>query len=397
MMSKQYFVILIPVISIVISCPTYKDETLLQATLLSNYNKGVRPVIDLSTTINIEAALFLHTFYGLDFVNNIVTARYDFSLEWTDELLTWNPLDYNNITVIYIEKDKLWTPEIVMCNAMKESEEKGSFLEVKVFNNGRVQMRSLKLLKSYCTFDAYAYPFDQHDCEIYICVALHDPVHTRIRTLTYDNLNYSPNYNWDIDYNGIKNASDQRFSVVFAPLHLRRRLTIAIVAMLIPTIMMTILTIFVFLLPPESGEKVSLATTIFLSNVLYLVEIEKTTPRNSKFPPLLMTYLMLLSLLSGIATLGSVIICKLYVIQSSDEKTSNLPDQTTNKSRSNKIADSSTITTRENDPVTLNSKSNTKTKFCITEYFRLDETFLKISIITTVIISILFTSFLCTQ
>ncbi|CAI9734029.1 acetylcholine receptor subunit beta-type acr-2-like [Octopus vulgaris] len=321
-------------------------------------------------------------------------ARYDFGLEWTDELLTWNPLDYNNITVMYLEKDKLWTPEIAMCNSMKESEEKGIFQEVKVSNNGRVTMRSLKLLKTYCSFNAFAYPFDQHECEIFICVALHEPVHTRIMSLTYKDLNYSQNYKWDIDYNGMKNATDHRFSFAVADLHLRRKLTIAIVAMLIPTIMMTILTIFVFVLPPESGEKVSLATTIFLSNVLYLVEIEKTTPKNSKFPSLLMTYLMLLSFLSGIATLGSVIICKLYVIQSSDEKTSNVPDQTTNKSRSNKIADISTISTREIDLITLNSKSKTKRKCGITEYFRLDEAFLKISIVVTRLHSVGYATYL---
>lgn len=397
MMSKQYFVILIPLIKIIISSPTYQDETLLKANLLSNYSKSVRPVIDLSKTINIKADLFLHTFYGLDFVNNIVIARYDFRLEWNDELLIWNPSDYDNITDIYLDKDKLWIPDFVMGNSVQESEEKGSFSEVKVSNDGRVQMRSIRLLKTYCSFNAYAYPFDQHDCEIYITVALHDPVHTRISSLTYYNLNYSENYKWDINYNGKKNASGVRYSVVFALLRLRRKITIAIIAMLIPTIMMTILTIFVFLLPPESGEKVSLSTTIFLSNVLYLVEVEKTTPKNSKFPPLLMTYLMLLSLLSGFATLGSVIISRLYVIQSSNENTSSISDQITNKSRINKIADIPTIPTKETDSVTLTLKRNMKRTFCITEYFRLDETFLKVSIIATTMISILFTALLCTE
>lgn len=388
--------ILISSVTIVNSTATYDDERLLREHLLTNYSKGIRPVIDLTTSVNIIALLYLQTLYDLDFVNNIVRARYYLGLVWFDEKLTWDPLEYNNITSLYLPKDKVWNPAIKMCNSMDKSEEKDGISEVKIKYNGEVNSWSFRLLHSYCQINAYTYPFDEHMCEIYMCVALHTTNHTRIQQLIYEDSKFTPNYKWDINVTGRVNGTDDMFSYAFAPMYLKRKLTVGIIAMLIPTLMMTVLTIFVFLLPPESGEKVSLATTIFLSNVLYLVQIDKTTPTNTKYPSLLMLYLMLLSMLSGIATLGSVVISKLYVDQSSSFRKSESSDQSKHKSHTNKIADVSIISKVQSDSLTREEKPREKGIFCISDYIRLDEIFLKLSIVVSVIISITFTCLLFT-
>uniref|UniRef100_UPI003F7786F2 Chemotactile receptor CRT1 n=1 Tax=Octopus bimaculoides TaxID=37653 RepID=UPI003F7786F2 len=385
--------ILISSIPIVKSTPTYGDERLLREKLLTNYSKSIRPVINLTKVVDVTALLYLQTLYDLDFVNNFIMARYYLGLIWIDEKLTWNPLDYNNITSIYLPKDKIWTPPIKMCNSMDKSEENDGVGELMLTYTGWINMWSFRLLHTYCQINAYTYPFDEHTCEIYLCVALHTINHTRIKELIYEDSKFTQNYKWDINVSGKVNGTDELFSYAFAPMYLRRKLTVGIIAMLIPTVMMTILTIFVFLLPPESGEKVSLATTIFLSNVLYLVQIDKTTPTNTKYPSLLMLYLMLLSMLSGIATLGSVVISKLYVIQSPSLRKSNPSDQNMNKSHTNKVADISTISKVQSD-LPIREKPNEKRIYCISDYIRLDDIFLKLSIATSVIISMIFTCLL---
>ncbi|XP_029646617.2 acetylcholine receptor subunit beta-type acr-2-like [Octopus sinensis] len=385
--------ILISSVPIVNSSPTYGDERLLRDNLLANYSKSIRPVINLTNAVDITALLYLQTLYDLDFVNNIVRARYYFGLMWNDEKLTWNPSDYNNITSIYLPKDKIWTPPIKMCNSMDKSEESDGVGEISITYRGWANFWSFRLLHTYCQVNAYTYPFDEHTCEMYMCVALHTINHTRIKELIYGDSKFTLNYKWAINFTGKVNGMDDMFSYAFAPMYLRRKLTVGIIAMLIPTVMMTILTIFVFLLPPESGEKVSLATTIFLSNVLYLVQIDKTTPTNTKYPSLLMLYLMLLSMLSGIATLGSVVISKLYVDQSSSFRKSNTSDQNLNKSHTNKVADISTISEAQSDSL-IREKPHWKRIFCISDYVRLDDVFLKLSIVTSVITSIIFTCLL---
>lgn len=375
------------VISAETSNRTYTNEGLLQDFLLSNYKKDVRPVINSSHTVDIYGQLILHTLYELDFINNILEARYFLMNEWYDERLVWDPLEHNNITSLYMQKDKVWMPSLVMCNSMKESDDKDNFPEVRIVYNGWVESWSLTLLHSHCIVNAYAYPFDDHICEIFICVALHTSKDTAIKRLIYYDLNYTQNHKWHVNISGEMKGVNLSFSYAFALIHLRRKLTISIIAMLIPTIMMTILTVFVFLLPPESGEKVSLATTIFLSNVLYLIQFEKKTPTNSKYPSLLMLYLMLLSLLSGVATLGSVVVSKFYVIQSSNEPKISSPHKQKKKVWSNQIEDISTSSIAKPMEISRNTSRN-----CYFNYIQLDSIFLKVSIITTIIISIIFTS-----
>ncbi|XP_029646618.2 acetylcholine receptor subunit alpha-like 2 [Octopus sinensis] len=390
-MFVQYLVLFLTIfLSIVNTDPMYEDELRLNGKLLSNYTKHIRPVINLTTSVDINAELYLDELYDLDFVNSILKARFWSELQWMDELLRWNPLNYNNITRIYLPKDKIWIPSTTLSNSRTETIYKNSCQDVVVYSNGSVEMASAILLHADCEMNAYSYPFDKQMCDISIYIPTYEPQHIKIKKLLCSKADFLRNYQWDItlfcDPDGIK----EKYNYANATMYLRRKLNSSTIAKLIPTIMMTILTIFVFVLPPESGEKVSLGTMIFLSNVLYLVEIEKTIPINSKRPSLLVLYLMVLSLLSGIATIGSVVISKLYVNQSSDNIKSH---QSTMSSHINQVTDISIISKEESNPSVLKKDMpRKKTKKYIFRYNQLDDIFLKSIIIITVSFS---TAFIC--
>jgi len=36
--------------------------------------------------------------------------------EWQDERLTWDPVDFGNLTDIIVRADKLWLPELAVMN-----------------------------------------------------------------------------------------------------------------------------------------------------------------------------------------------------------------------------------------------------------------------------------------
>ncbi|XP_052829360.1 acetylcholine receptor subunit beta-type acr-2-like [Octopus bimaculoides] len=377
-------------ILIVNSNPTHEDEERLKKTLLLNYRKDIRPVTNLLTSVDINASLILHTLYDLDFVNNLLKARYVIMPRWTDEYLTWNPLEYNNITHIYIPRDLIWTPSLLMCNSVNEQDDSNINREVYVHYNGTVELWSLKYIETYCQVNAYTYPFDDQKCKIQMCVGLHSPDETRLKTICYWNMKFTESYKWDIHFSGKANGINSQSSHASVVMQLRRKLTVGIIAKLIPTVMMTILTVFVFLLPPESGEKVSLAMTIFLTNIVYLVQLDKNTPKNSKYPPLLMLYLMLLSMLSGIVTLGSVVISKLYVNQQSQKKESSPTDGKKNKSQTNDVRDISTISTAQSETVIKDELQGQEKRNYISNHVRLDAIFLKTGIVISLIMSIVF-------
>lgn len=374
--------ILCSIIPIVNSDATHNDERLLKDSLLSNYRNDIKPVVNLSKIVDIDIYMRLYTLYDLDFINNLLIARYLLAIRWKDEHLSWKPPDYNNITNIHIPREKLWIPNAVMCNSMTKSEDKDNLNDVSIAFDGYATMVSFILLQTYCHVNAYTYPFDEHKCAIRICAATYG---TNLTTFI---LYVSPgeeNHKW---YMGIIDHESYG-GHVNGTVYLRRKPTVGTIAMLIPTVMMSILTVFVFILPPESGEKVSLATTIFLSNVLYLAQMDKNTPANSKYPSLLMLYLMVLSLVSGIATLGSVIISKLYVIQSLQEKDPNLREESKQKSQR-----TISIVSTENLEALKKARLEREKKREFIGYIRLDVLFLKLIIAALVIISITFTSLL---
>ena len=48
--------------------------------------------------------------------NQVLTTNIWLDQEWKDELLTWNPKEFNGITKLLVPCEKLWLPDIVLYN-----------------------------------------------------------------------------------------------------------------------------------------------------------------------------------------------------------------------------------------------------------------------------------------
>ena len=70
-------------------------------------------------------------------------------------------------------------------------------------------------------------------------------------------------------------------------MELERKSQYTIINILIPIILLSIMDLLVFWLPPESGEKVSLGITVLLSFSVFLLVVDERMPRTSDAVPLL--------------------------------------------------------------------------------------------------------------
>ncbi len=61
---------------------------------------------------------------------------------------------------------------------------------------------------------------------------------------------------------------------------------------MLPCLMLSLLDLLVFCLPPESGEKVSLGITVLLSFSVFLLVIADNVPQTSETAPLLGTWFL---------------------------------------------------------------------------------------------------------
>ena len=74
-------------------------------------------------------------------------------------------------------------------------------------------------------------------------------------------------------------------------LSLRRKSMYYVIYIIIPCLTLGVLNLFLFVLPPTSGEKVSLGMTIILAYFVFLLLVEEKLPETSDNVPLFVMYL----------------------------------------------------------------------------------------------------------
>ena len=82
----------------------FKSEELLFKNLLNEYNKSIKPPGQSSVLLTFE----LYQIISLIEKDQIITLNTWISQAWIDERLSWNPGDYQNISLIYVPSDRIW-------------------------------------------------------------------------------------------------------------------------------------------------------------------------------------------------------------------------------------------------------------------------------------------------
>ncbi|XP_067685347.1 neuronal acetylcholine receptor subunit alpha-6-like [Haliotis asinina] len=93
---------------------------------------------------------------------------------------------------------------------------------------------------------------------------------------------------------------------------LKRRTTFYILNNILPVVFLSFLNIFVFLLPEESGEKMSLCVSILLSYAMFLTLINSYLPANSDHVCFFSVYVTLLVLISTLTCLVTIFMLVLH-------------------------------------------------------------------------------------
>lgn len=80
------------------------EQNLLNA-LFKNYNKKLKPL----GTVEVKFALNLNQIVNLIEKDQIIVLNVFLDHEWTDNRLRWNPAEHNNISILRVSSDLVWT------------------------------------------------------------------------------------------------------------------------------------------------------------------------------------------------------------------------------------------------------------------------------------------------
>ncbi|XP_071096135.1 neuronal acetylcholine receptor subunit beta-3-like [Haliotis cracherodii] len=265
----------------------------------------------------------------------------DLTLEWTDDLQTWNPGRYSDITNITIPVEKLWLPDLILVNGLDDTSlilPNGEMARVK--SDGRVTWYKLITKHTKCPLDMTTFPFDTQTCSIKFsqCSSAIYEINMTEDGIEIDPLvMFQQNGEWEIvgkseetivySYDQKYSYQEMAFRFVF-----RRKYLYYIITNILPVMLLSVLNLGMFLLPPESGEKVSLCISIVLSYAVLLSVISGSLPEVSDTVSIFGIYLLAMMFLKVTTTLITVAILNVYHRETGKEyPCANSPNLKTNE------------------------------------------------------------------
>lgn len=174
------------------------------------------------------------------------------------------------------------------------------------------------LFQTHCSIDVTYFPFDKQTCGIEL-TSWSYTINSIKLTPKIKRVNlgdFKMNGEWDIleSFVETKELSENgdTFSQIVFQLTVKRKPKYYVQSVIFPVILISILTVVVFLLPAESGEKISFGLTVLLSLAVLLTLISDKLPTTAVHTSTLGVYLTATLALSTLSIIISVFIVRLH-------------------------------------------------------------------------------------
>ncbi|XP_034936626.1 acetylcholine receptor subunit beta-like 2 [Chelonus insularis] len=316
------------------------DAKRLYDDLLSNYNRLIRPVVNNTETLTIWLGLKLSQLIEMNLKNQVMTTNVWVEQKWYDYKLQWDPEEYGGVEMLYVPSENLWLPDIVLYNNADGNYEVTLMTKATLKYTGEVSWKPPAIYKSSCEINVEYFPFDEQSClmkfgswtyngaQIDLKHMLQEPGSNLVAT-GIDLSDFYLSVEWDIlEVPAARNEEYypcclEPYSDITFNITMRRKTLFYTVNLIIPCVGITFLTVLVFYLPSDSGEKVSLCSSILLSLTVFFLLLAEIIPPTSLAIPLLGKYLLFTMILVTLSIWITVVVLNVHFRSPSTHKMSN--------------------------------------------------------------------------
>ncbi|XP_029431560.1 neuronal acetylcholine receptor subunit alpha-3-like isoform X2 [Rhinatrema bivittatum] len=281
-------------------CSCSDAEHKLFKALFEKYNQYIRPVENASDPVIVQFEVSMSQLVKVDEVNQIMETNLWLKHIWNDYKLKWNPADYEGVEFVRIPSDKIWKPDIVLYNNAVGNFQADDKTKALLKYTGDVTWIPPAIFKSSCKIDVTYFPFDYQNCTMKFGSWTYDKAEIDF-VLVGSNISLkeywesgewtiiaAPGYKHEIKYN----CCQEIYQDITYYLYIKRLPLFYTINMIIPCLLISCLTILVFYLPSDCGEKVTLCISVLLSLTVFLLVITETIPSTSLVIPLIGEYLL---------------------------------------------------------------------------------------------------------
>ncbi|XP_033932756.2 neuronal acetylcholine receptor subunit alpha-3 [Pseudochaenichthys georgianus] len=275
-------------------------EHKLFSVIFSNYNQYIRPVENVTDAVVVQFEVSMSQLVKVDEINQIMETNLWLRHIWNDYKLRWLPEDFGGVEFIRVPSNKIWKPDIVLYNNAVGDFQVDDKTKALLRFNGDVTWIPPAIFKSSCKIDVTYFPFDYQNCTMKFGSWTYDKAKIDL-VLIGSTINLkdfwesgewtiidAPGYKHDIKYN----CCEAIYTDITYSLYIRRLPLFYTVNMIIPCLLISLLTVLVFYLPSDCGEKITLCISVLLSLTVFLLVITETIPSTSLVIPLIGEYLL---------------------------------------------------------------------------------------------------------
>ncbi|XDA71223.1 hypothetical protein R6Z07F_001578 [Ovis aries] len=272
-----------------INCSGFDQQGVDPTVFQSVFNKkDFRPVTNFSIPTRINISFTLSAILEVDAQLQLLTSFLWLKLSWNHPFISWDPQECGDIKKLTITAENLWLPDIFIVESM-DVDQTPDGLSAYVSNDGRVVYNKPMRVTSICNLDIFYFPFDQQNC-----------------TLTFSSFLYTEESMllgmdkevWEIMDNsrdlgrtqgewellGINKATPKMsvgtslFDQIMFYVAIRRRPTLYVINLLVPSSFLVAIDALSFYLPAESENRAPFKMTLLLGYNVFLLNISDLLP-----------------------------------------------------------------------------------------------------------------------
>ncbi|XP_072043395.1 neuronal acetylcholine receptor subunit alpha-7-like [Amphiura filiformis] len=278
-----------------------------------------RPVSEYNKTIVVEFFMFINQVLSFNERDQMLKVSGQLDMTWYDEYLVWNETEYPAVETVKIPISKISHPEV----HLYESSDFATLIDGLpwIYPDGRIFLAVPMIFTTMCRVDARFFPFDTQRCQSKFGSWVYPTRHMNLvlpeRNASDSSINFVENGVWDLTdvlfhRNDTLYVEYGNFAEIVFTLVLTRRPTFYVLTVTIPCILLSVINVMVFILPTESGEKVSLGITNVLALVLFQQLIAEIMPPTSDKSPLISYYFTPMIITGCLAVMTGVIVAYLH-------------------------------------------------------------------------------------
>ncbi|XP_055998508.1 acetylcholine receptor subunit alpha-like 2 [Ostrea edulis] len=308
-------------------CDTNRTNVNLYNHLLrsSEYDPHFKPVCGTNELSLVKIGVALRNIVDVAEKHQMMRLKIWVYLEWMDCKLKWNPSNFKNLSDLMVPSSHVWVPDITLFEGVSDEGHMPNMedFRAEIHYTGKIRFNFPSIVTIVCKMNVEYFPFDHQLCTLtfgsWIYSGQYIDLAIKGKDVNLDVADFVEHNEWvvvdmkEVRHNVYYTCCPHPFPDITVYIHMKRKPLFYVVTVIFPCFLINMLTFTAFVLPPFSGEKISLQVTILLSITVFLLLVQDKLPSSSdNFPCIAIYFANSMALVCVSCVLSSIVLYLYY-------------------------------------------------------------------------------------